>query len=125
MKTEEILFWGVIIVTAIIFIIIFGMLLKEFNKLMQKSKTYAGFLKNSKTLCHATPKQHNTVFVTIIAGSDISVALTEMKTLSELIRMPVCTEFDKKTLRITSQTDINKMLEYFQENTNCKRVKRK
>jgi len=120
MRLEEIFFWGIIAIAAVVFIIIFNMLMSDFRKLMQKSDVYSEFLAKSKTLCFAPPKQHNEVFVGIITDSEFSDILTEMKTLSELIRMPVCTIVNKKKLRITPNTDINNILNHFQENINIK-----
>ena len=40
------------------------------------------------------------------AGADISDVVKEMKSLSEIIKMPVCAKFNGKNLRITQTTDV-------------------
>ncbi|MBO5284652.1 MAG: hypothetical protein J6B00_02120, partial [Alphaproteobacteria bacterium] len=46
------------------------------------------------------------VIVEPSSGSEISDVVKEMKSLSEIIGMPVCAEFNGKNLRITSATDV-------------------
>ena len=46
------------------------------------------------------------VIIEPFSGSEISDVVKEMKSLSEIIRMPVCAEFNGKNLRITSETDV-------------------
>lgn len=46
------------------------------------------------------------VIVEPSSGSEISDVVKEMKSLSKIIGMPVCAEFNGKNLRITSETDV-------------------
>ena len=46
------------------------------------------------------------VIIEPFSGSEISDVVKEMKSLSEIIGMPVCAEFNGKKLRITSETDV-------------------
>ena len=46
------------------------------------------------------------VIIEPFSGSEISDVVKEMKSLSEIIGMPVCAEFNGKNLRITSETDV-------------------
>ena len=40
METGEIIFWSVIAICAIVFIVIFSILLKEFRKLLKRAEKY-------------------------------------------------------------------------------------
>ena len=100
MKTEEIIFWTMLAVPAIIIVIIFVRLLKEFNKLLKKAEKIKNF--NN----HSRPGTFYEVIIEPSSGCDISEVIKEMKSLSEIIGMPVCAEFNGKNLRITSATDV-------------------
>ena len=53
------------------------------------------------------------VIIEPLSGSEISDVVKEMKSLSEIIGMPVCAEFNGKNLRITSTTDITHTINCF------------
>lgn len=53
------------------------------------------------------------VIIEPFSGSEISDVVKEMKSLSEIIGMPVCAEFNGKNLRITSTTDITHTINCF------------
>lgn len=100
MKTEAIIFWAMLAVPTIVFVIIFVRLLKEFNKLLKKAEKIKNFNDYSR------PKTFCKVIIEPSSGRDISEVIKKMKSLSEIIGMPVCAEFNGKNLRITSATDV-------------------
>ena len=58
-------------------------------------------------------KWFHEVIIEPFSGSEISDVVKEMKSLSEIIGMPVCAEFNGKNLRITSTTDITHTINCF------------
>ena len=50
------------------------------------------------------------------AGADISDVVKEMKSLSEIIKMPVCAKFNGKNLRIMQTTDVDDTVNCFWRN---------
>ena len=68
---------------------------------------------------HKQARTFNCFYEVVIepsAGADISDVVKEMKSLSEIIKMPVCAKFNGKNLRIMQTTDVDDTVNCFWRN---------
>ncbi|MBE6443632.1 MAG: hypothetical protein E7020_03070 [Alphaproteobacteria bacterium] len=126
METGEIIFWSVIAICAIVFIVIFSILLKEFRKLLKRAEKYGEEVrKKTKALNNGSkPKTFYEVIIEPSSGSDLSDVLKEMKILSTFIKLPMRAVFNNKKLPITSTTNLDVVASCYYKNIDIKNVHR-
>ena len=126
METGEIIFWSVIAIYAIVFIVIFSILLKEFRKLLKRAEKYGEEVrKKIKALNNGSkPKTFYEVIIEPSSGSDLSDVLKEMKILSTFIKLPMRAVFNNKKLPITSTTNLDVVASCYYKNIDIKNVHR-
>ncbi len=122
METNEIIFWSVITIAAVVCIVIFCTRLKDFNNVLKDAKEYGDELKKKLKPHNGKPKTFYEVIIEPSSGSDISDVLKEMKILSTFIKLPVRAVFNNKKLCITSATNLDEVISCYYNNIDTDNV---